>query len=290
MCRVFGFRSAFPSAVHDSLVRARNALTVQSRQHPDGWGIAFFEAGRAHLVRGTGAAFLDRDFSRVAGMVSARTVLAHVRKASVGSIRPENSHPFVRGPFAFAHNGDIARWSEVRAEVEARIAPAHRHFEGDTDSERCFALFLTILDARVEGTMAQAPFSAIREALEETVRVLCAVADDGAPKPSVLNLVVARADLICALHHGGTLWYSTHKARCAERETCPHLDASCEAPARPGSVVRHLLVASEPLSTHNVWRPVPANATVGVDAEMRLHAPVERSTRAPGSARAGAGI
>ena len=102
MCRVFGFRSAFPSAVHNSLVRARNALTVQSRQHPDGWGVAFFEEDGPHLLRGTGPAFVDGDFTRAAGVVSARTVLAHVRKASAGGVKETNCHPFVRGPWAFA--------------------------------------------------------------------------------------------------------------------------------------------------------------------------------------------
>ncbi|MDF1562278.1 MAG: class II glutamine amidotransferase [Deltaproteobacteria bacterium] len=273
MCRVFGFRSAFPSAMHNSLVRARNALTVQSRQHPDGWGIAFFDGSDSHLLRGTGAAFVDGDFRSAAGLVSSRTVLAHVRKASAGAVEERNCHPFLRGPWAFAHNGDIARWPELKAEVEARVAPPHRRFEGDTDSERVFALFLSLLDARTDGASATAPFDAVRACLLETVERLRALVDPGAPKASVLTLVVARDDLLAAVHAGNTLWYSTYKGRCPERDGCSMLDPSCEGEVDDGTPVRHLLIASEPLSTENVWLPVPDDQVVGVDAGMILHAP-----------------
>src|SRR4051794_31811738 len=51
MCRLFGFRSVIPSQVHRSLLAAENALGVQSNQHPDGWGVAFYVDGSPHVTR-----------------------------------------------------------------------------------------------------------------------------------------------------------------------------------------------------------------------------------------------
>jgi predicted glutamine amidotransferase len=63
MCRLFGFRSRSPAAVHRSLVHADNALRVQSREHPDGWGIGWWPAeGKPQLVRSAGAAHAEAAF------------------------------------------------------------------------------------------------------------------------------------------------------------------------------------------------------------------------------------
>ena len=51
MCRLFGFRSVIPSQVHRSLLAAENALGVQSNQHRDGWGVAFYVDGSPHVTR-----------------------------------------------------------------------------------------------------------------------------------------------------------------------------------------------------------------------------------------------
>ena len=51
MCRLFGFRSVIHSQVHQSLVRADNALMLQSSSHPDGWGVAWYLEGVPHVLR-----------------------------------------------------------------------------------------------------------------------------------------------------------------------------------------------------------------------------------------------
>src|SRR3712207_4809950 len=94
MCRLFGFRSSVPAAVHPSLVTERNSLLEQSREHKDGWGIAAYgEEERPLVAHGVGPAHSDPDFERVSSQVSARTVVAHVRLASVGAVERRNTHP-----------------------------------------------------------------------------------------------------------------------------------------------------------------------------------------------------
>src|SRR5690606_12943309 len=139
MCRLFGFRSVIPSQVHRSLLAADNALGVQSNQHPDGWGVAFYVDGAPHVTRSPLTALGDMLFHRLSGVVSSQTVLAHVRKATQGQINVLNCHPFQYGRWTCAHNGDIPNFDAKRELLLAEIAPRLRTFVlGDTDSEVIF--------------------------------------------------------------------------------------------------------------------------------------------------------
>src|SRR5690606_26361790 len=65
-------------------------------------------------------------------------VVSHIRKATVGRVALENSHPFMRELWGrywvFAHNGDLKNYHP----------PLHAAFRpvGDTDSERAFCWLL----------------------------------------------------------------------------------------------------------------------------------------------------
>src|SRR5437867_2191134 len=124
MCRLFGCRSRAVDAVSHELFHGANALRVQSREHPDGWGVGWYEDGVPRVVRSLTPAHGDADFEKLSQFVSAQTVIAHVRKASVGRVAEENTHPFQRGPWLFAHNGTIPDWDRVRAPLEALIDPS----------------------------------------------------------------------------------------------------------------------------------------------------------------------
>jgi glutamine amidotransferase len=146
MCRLFGFRSVIQSQVHRSLVRADNALGQLSSAHPDGWGVAYYVDGTPHVTRSSAAAIDDQIFHRVSGVVASETVIAHVRKATVGGLNVLNCHPFQYGRWVFAHNGEVRDFETYRARMIAEVAPRLRRFIlGDTDSEVVFFLFLTHL-------------------------------------------------------------------------------------------------------------------------------------------------
>jgi hypothetical protein len=113
--------------------------------HADGWGIAFFESDGAQPGKGV-RYFVDKQSaatSPIAQMlrtfpIKSHNVVAHVRKATVGHVTLENSHPFVRELWGrywvFAHNGDLKDYAP----------PLHGSFRpvGDTDSELAFCWLL----------------------------------------------------------------------------------------------------------------------------------------------------
>jgi predicted glutamine amidotransferase len=278
MCRLFGFRSVIPSKVHRSLLAAENALGVQSNFHPDGWGVAFYVDGTPHLTRSPLTALGDSLFHKLSGVAASQTVLAHVRKATQGPKTVFNCHPFQYGRWVFAHNGDVPTFGEHRDELVRAIAPELARFIlGETDSEIVFYLFLTML-SRSAPLGSRFELEQVMNALRGAVEVIRDVCDRGDGAPALLTLMVTDGELLAATQGGKELYWSSHKNRCADRDRCPSLSASCEAPTRDGNV-NHFIVSSEPLSGENVWQPFGAGEIIGVDRSMKLHrAHVEKRT------------
>ncbi len=70
--------------------------------------------------------------------IKSKNVIAHIRKATQGETKLENTHPFVRelwGHYwSFAHNGDLKEFSPA---LHGRFLPV-----GNTDSEKAFCYLL----------------------------------------------------------------------------------------------------------------------------------------------------
>jgi glutamine amidotransferase len=269
MCRIFGFRSVIPSQVHRSLMAADNALGAQSEAHPDGWGVAHYIEGTPHVTRSPNTALDDALFRRLSGVVSSETVIAHVRKATVGPNTVLNCHPFQYGKWTFAHNGDIPNFADKRERLEAEVAPRLRRFVlGETDSEVVFFVFLTLLQSY--GPLANRHgVDDVVDALRETVRRVRAAVDIDGDDPALLTMMVTDGATLVATHGGKELRYATHKTRCADRDECPHLAPECEQPTTSG-FINHLIFSSEVIEGDNVWQQMEQGDILGVDWRMRL--------------------
>jgi len=257
MCRLYAQRSDSAACAAEPLCSSRNALRFQSHRHPHGWGVGWWQGGRPRVLRGLLPAHSDQAFCDASHAARSQVILAHVRDASVGPIAEQNTHPFALDRWLFAHNGTVARYrrsARVRAALEAEIDPSlRRRLRGETDSERCFLLFLTRLRARLAGatppTLAQ-----VRRALGEATETIARLADPGADRPSSLNFLVSDGRLLAGCRRGRTLHWM-HEAGAAGR----------------------LVIASETIGAHP-WREVPEGGFVGVGPALRpttgpLHRP-----------------
>ncbi|WP_028785471.1 class II glutamine amidotransferase [Terracoccus sp. 273MFTsu3.1] len=138
MCRLFGM-SAGRARVSATfwLLDAPDSLSRQSHRNPDGTGLGTFdEAGRSVVEKQALAAWDDADFASEAMERRSATFVAHVRHSSGTGPRPENTHPFELDGRLFAHNGVVRGLSRL----EKHLGAAMSTVQGDTDSERLFAL------------------------------------------------------------------------------------------------------------------------------------------------------
>jgi predicted glutamine amidotransferase len=140
MCRLFGAAASAPIDVSFELLRSDNSILRQSERHDSGWGSAYYSAdGEPEVRRFAEAAHAAEEFDEVTSG-QARVIMVHVRRATIGDLKLENTHPFAQGRYTFCHNGTILKAAKL-------VPPAGRAPGGDTDSERFFNLLMTGFEA-----------------------------------------------------------------------------------------------------------------------------------------------
>lgn len=276
MCRLFGFRSVLNSQVHSSLISADNALETQSNRHPDGWGVAYYLLETPHIIKSEKSAINDKIFKQVSGIVSSHTVLAHIRKATLGKVDHLNTHPFQFGPWVFAHNGNVKGFHHKRDELMRLIDPSlQKYVLGQTDSELIFFLILTKLMRRNGLVQNNLTLRELKDCSLEAIKEITQLfgpfseIDDAGESETYLTFILTNGSMMLAFQGGKNLFYSTHKTLCSERDTCSKYNKSCENELTEGNV-NHLILASEPLQGENVWKQLPHNSFVGVNQDMEL--------------------
>ena len=142
MCRLLGMVSRMPARLAGTLAGVLEPFTELSCEHPDGWGVASWQDGRIDVVKDVVPARSSARYAEAVGVVTDAAVL-HLRKASPGlPVEPRNTHPFVAGSIAFAHNGYFTPVDAVDELIDADLLAAAG---GTTDSERYFRRILTRL-------------------------------------------------------------------------------------------------------------------------------------------------
>lgn len=277
MCRLFGFRSVINSQVHSSLVHADNALSSQSIRHPDGWGVAYYQEDTPHLIKSTDRAIDDHIFHKVSGVVSSHTVVAHIRKATHGSLNILNSHPFQYGNWVFAHNGNLKNFDDYREKLLKYIDPKVKKFIlGTTDSEILFYILLTLIKKKQPLSKTDIDLSLLKEVTEELCSIVCKYSGplyggaDNNPKENHITYLLTSGKVMVGFNGGQSLNFSTFKERCSERDTCSHFSTICESEAKSNDKVNHLIFSSENLQGENIWKSIKKGELIGVDSNMVL--------------------
>ncbi len=272
MCRLFGFRSAVNIGVHHSLVLAENALAQQSESNPDGWGIGFYEGSSPILRRGLSKAIGDGDFANLARFVRSQAVVAHVRLGTVGGNGLRNTHPFSLGRWVFAHNGTLRDLSVYHDRLMDKIdRQFHPLIEGETDSERCFYLFMSQLGLRGIEPNDHAPGIVAFDAMAATIAILCALTEAVDAPPPLINFLATDGRSMIANRLGRGLFFSTQKRYCEKMNECSRWrdgeELPCMHPLRAHEV-NHVLIASETISTEDIWEPLAEGDLIGIDANF----------------------
>ena len=116
----------------------------------------------------------DRNLKGLAEKIAASCVLAHVRGVAYDTrveISVQNVHPFQFAgvPLALAHNGDLARFPEMRPALLRHVKPEFaRQVRGSTDSEWIYALLVSMLENPHERPSGDE----LHAALEQSLRIL----------------------------------------------------------------------------------------------------------------------
>jgi glutamine amidotransferase len=248
MCRLFAAAASDPVDVSFELLRSDNSVLRQSELHDSGWGSVYYTEHGSEVNRFAQAAHAHESFDElVSGR--ARLIMVHVRRATIGGLKDENTHPFTRGPYAYCHNGTILKASEL--EPFADRPPA-----GDTDSERFFNLLMTGFDPEdVVGS------------LRRTVERTCDTC-----RFSALNLLFCDGRRLYAYRFGVYQMFWKLRALNLDADTQTHFHLHIERP-RGEHVV---LVASERLTEDEHWTEFGQDELLVCDPDDADHPRVVR--------------
>ena len=255
MCRLLGIVASEPTEFRIVLKEAPRSMATLSREHRDGWGLAIFDDvpnAEWTLHKSIECAHEDERFHRLAVGSRGEILVAHIRQRTVGHSTLENTHPFKRGRWVFAHNGTIKDLAFLRA----RSSPERlAEVAGQTDSELFFAYLLTCLD---QAGVSDADASlATDSVLRAAVREVKARPDFGA-----CNFLLSEGRSSYAHRFGRSLFLlerSPHDRVVLARETREGVIVQTPWSQRRQAVI----VASERL-TDEPWQEVPEGALLRV--------------------------
>ncbi len=192
MARLIAYVANRPDRLLEALIEERAAIGDAPPQEAAAWGIGFYQSGEVlHRKR----PFRGDDpvgWQDIVGGVKTDCAVIHLRKASVGDYRSENTHPFRLRQWLFAHQGTVYGFEAIRPRLlEALPDFLRRNVRGTTDSELIFHTFLSFLH---DQGMLDAPdldAKVILSAIRSTIAMVDQIGSEiGAPSPD-LDLVLS---------------------------------------------------------------------------------------------------
>jgi predicted glutamine amidotransferase len=215
MARMFGFignRSDLGARVLEV-----NASVLRIRREPSvplGWGIGFYQSGEVLLRRRP----IDErdliDMSEAAENVRTDVMIGHIRRATVGSLRTENTHPFRYRSWLYAQTGTIQGFDRLRDRLLASQPEfLRRNVRGETDSELFFYLFLSFLhDAGHLNDTHVAP-EHIRAALRASIALVDRLSAEEGQGENHGDILVTNGEHMIAVHRYEVMAYRVVKGR-----------------------------------------------------------------------------
>lgn len=264
MCRLYGFHSTVPRKVECELIESQNSLIRQSANdehgtdHPHGWGLVTYYDEEAHADRQLEPAYKSEKFRWAAGQAYSRTILAHVRRATVGPVTLENTHPFVTGHHSFVHNGTIEAFPLIRQRmIEAMGKELAGRIRGTTDSEHVFLLALSRLGENSKP---------MTEALAETRDLVRDWAREANPDAEfALNVIWTNGASMVGSRLGRSLWYTPRDhAHICEICGTNHTRAAEDEPYNA------VVLASEKLTRTEEWTSIAEGSIFEVREDCEI--------------------
>jgi predicted glutamine amidotransferase len=266
MCRLFGM-SGGQHEVQATfwLLDAPTSLLQLSETQPDGVGLGTFNPdGTPWLYRKPVAASRSQTFIADAHEVRSRIFLAHIRHATAGQPTLKNTHPFEQHGRLFAHNGVLGELDALRARLGEHAALV----QGSTDSE----LYFTLITKRIEENGGDIAAGITQAAREIAVAI---------PLYSLNMLLTTPTDL-WALRYPDTneLWILERSiAALGGPGGALSSDDGFDGRSMSGitrvfsgqlSILPSTVIASQPMDTNPMWRPLESGELIHVDSELRV--------------------
>ncbi len=252
MCQLLGMNCNVPTDICFSF-EGFSQRGGETDEHRDGWGISFFEGKGCRAFKDVSPAAASVVSELVRNYpIKSLNVIAHIRKASVGQVNLENTHPFSRelwGEYwVFAHNGDLERFNPA---LRGDYLPV-----GSTDSELAFCLILEALKRRFDGKPDPVQLcEVVREQAKQIARF------------GSFNFLLSNGEVMIA-HCSTELHYLIRQYPFSQAQL-KDLDVTVDFTRVTTSSDRVAVIATQPLTVNEAWiRMTPGQCIVFADGHV----------------------
>ncbi|WP_394850300.1 class II glutamine amidotransferase [Pendulispora brunnea] len=269
MARLFGLIGNRADLAARVLASEADALRVHARGPgpgakggPLGWGMGFYQGGEVLIRRRPIDDRPEIDVAKNAHDVRADILIGHVRQATVGSLRTENTHPFRYRQWLFAQTGTVSRFDGIKERLAASVPEFLRGgIRGETDAEIVFHVFLSFLhDAgRLEDMSIEE--GVVRDALRSTLSVVDGMTAEIGAEPGALNILVTNGDVIVALHRNDAMAYRQFSGK-ADADALIGDDLQLRRRAPELAHMHFVLLASDLEDASNAPAPASSKASL----------------------------
>jgi glutamine amidotransferase len=200
MARLLGLLGNRSDLTGHVLAYEREALRVRATTAV-GWGLGFYQGGEVLIRRRPIDERPEIDLAQIGSDVRADVVVGHVRQATVGTLRTENTHPFRYRQWLYAQTGTVSSFEQVRDRMVQSVPEFLRAgIRGDSDAEIVFQLFLSFLHDAGKLDDMIVDTAIVREALRGSLHLVDSISSEVGGGPAPVNLVVSNGDLVVAVH------------------------------------------------------------------------------------------
>lgn len=236
MCQLLGMNCNVPTDICFSF-EGFSHRGGSTDEHKDGWGISFFEGKGCRTfmdVQPSAESVVSELVKRYP--IRSLNVISHIRKASIGAVNLENTHPFTRElwgkNWVFAHNGDLI---DYHPSLSGCYLPV-----GTTDSERAFC---SILEALKDAFEKRPDIPKLCELIEQKAAEI--------RQYGIFNFLLSNGDFLVA-HCSTNLYYIVrqHPFTKAQLNDC---DVTVDFQEVTTPLDRVAVIATQPLTDNESW-------------------------------------
>lgn len=217
--------------------RSSSATPEKSSEAGLGWGVGFYQGGEILLKRRPVDDRKRIGFAELIKDIKADVLVGHIRNATVGALKTENTHPFRYRQWLFAQTGTVPKIDVLRGRLRDSLPQfLARDVRGDTDAELVFYLFLSFLHDGSSLDRTVVDPSDARAALRSSISLLDRLSAEEGEGPPPLNVVVACGDYVIGARRAAPMGYQLVHGKAAlerlfgseglSRMKVPHL-SSC---------------------------------------------------------------
>jgi glutamine amidotransferase len=181
---------------------------------PLGWGLGFYQSGEVLLRRRPIDDRAEIDLVEAAEDIRTDVMLGHVRRASIGALRTENTHPFRYRAWLFAQTGTIVGFDRLRSRLlESQPEFLRRNVRGETDSECFFYLFLSFLHDAGHLDDAHVQSDHVAAALRASIALVDRLSAEEGHGENSGDILVTNGEQLIAVSRTGSVIFRRWKGR-----------------------------------------------------------------------------